>query len=86
MTLDSLQCLFEVMILCGIGDNILWYQRSCFVVLVMIFCGVDDDIDPGCRDARVWDFWGKCRAQFTKVTNYKCKSCTFGQTWMSNLI
>ena len=28
MTLDSLQCLFEVMILCGIGDNILWYQRS----------------------------------------------------------
>ena len=53
-----MQCLFEVMILCGIGDNILWYQRSCFVVLVMIFCGVDDDIDPGCRDARVLDFWG----------------------------
>ena len=49
MTLDSLQCLFEVMILCGIGDNILWYQRSCFVVLVMIFCGVDDDIDPVSR-------------------------------------
>ena len=49
MTLDSLQFLFEVMILCGIGDNILWYQRSCFVVLVMIFCGVDDDIDPVSR-------------------------------------
>ena len=49
MTLGSLQCLFKVMILCGIGDNILWYQLSYFVVLVMIFCGVDDDIDPVSR-------------------------------------